>query len=55
MTEQRLLEQDLWNQLAIRVKFDRPVSLMDSMQSDEAANTGQTGFQPNDTQAGVGK
>jgi len=51
--EQTLLEQDLWNQLAIRVKFNRPPSLMGVVQEAEAKNTGQTGFQPNDTQVGV--
>lgn len=48
--EQTLLEQDLWNQLAIRVKFNRPPSLTSTMQSSEAANTGQTSIQPNETQ-----
>ena len=49
MTEQRLLEQDIWGQLALRVKFERPTSLKDNMQGDEAANTGQMGFQPKET------
>lgn len=44
--EQTLLEQDIWNQLAIRVKFNRPASLGGTMQEDEEKNTGQTGFQP---------
>ncbi len=48
------LEADMWNQLAIRIKFLKPASMMDNIQSDEAANTGQIGLQPNDTQAGVG-
>lgn len=51
MTEQRLLEQDLWNQLGIKIKFNRPVSLKDEVQSSEAANTGQIGFQANETKA----
>jgi len=46
MTEQRLLEQDIWAQLAIKIKFNRPTSLKDEMQSTEQANTGQTSFQP---------
>jgi len=49
--EQRLLEQDLWNQLGIRIKFERPVSLKEDVLTSEAANTGQVGFQPNETQA----
>lgn len=48
MREQRLLEDDLWNQLQIRVKFERPNSLVDNMQGNEAKNTSQTGFQPKD-------
>lgn len=46
MREQRELEGDLWNQLAVKVEFERPVSLKEQEQSDEAANTGQVGFQP---------
>lgn len=48
MTEQMELETDIWNQLGYRVRFNRPVSLSSSMQSDEAANTGQTAIQPSD-------
>ena len=51
MREQRELEADLWNQLAIKVKFERPVSLKDNVVTSEAANTGQTGFQPNEVNA----
>lgn len=36
------LEADLWNQLGIRVKFNKQPSLMGDMQRDEAKNTGQT-------------
>lgn len=52
MTEQRLLEQDLWNQLGLRVTFERPVSLKEPMQTSEAANTGQVGFQPTEIMPG---
>ena len=48
MTEQRLLEQDIWNQLGIRITFNRPASISSTMQMSEQANTGQTSFQPND-------
>lgn len=51
--EQTLFEQDLWNQLSIRVKFNRPPTLGGMMQEDEAANTGQTGIQPQDTEATI--
>ena len=46
ITEQRYAEGDIWNQLGIDLQFERPVSLKDNMQNDEAANTGQVGFQP---------
>lgn len=47
--EQTLLEQDLWSQMAIKLKFNRPPTLSGVMRQDEAKNTGQIGFQPNDT------
>jgi hypothetical protein len=52
-TEQKLLEQDLWNQLQIRLTFNRPISLKDKVVNDDAANTTQTGFQDNDTNSDV--
>jgi len=52
--EIRELKDDLWNQLAIKLDFILPPSLKAELQSSEAANTSQTGFQPNDTTAGVG-
>jgi hypothetical protein len=45
---QLLLEADIWNQLYLRLKFNRPASLQDNIQSNEAKNTSQTGFQPKD-------
>src|SRR3990167_11268347 len=48
MTEQRLMEQDIWNQLGIRLIFNRPASISSTMQMSEAANTGQTGLQQSD-------
>lgn len=53
MSEQRELEQDIWNQLGLKIEFERPVSLKEAVQESEAANTGQTGFQPNEMQTGV--
>jgi hypothetical protein len=47
--EQTLLESDLWNQLGIKIAFNRPPSLKDNVQSDEAKNTGQVGFQPKES------
>jgi len=54
-TEQRKFELDLLNQLGWKLTFNRPISLKDKVQEDEAANTSQQGFQNNDTQAGVGE
>lgn len=51
--EQVLLEQDIWNQLGIRLTFNRPPSLSGIVQETESKNTGQTGFQPNDTEVNV--
>lgn len=52
--EQTQLEEEIRDQLGIILTFDRPPSLMKNAQSDEAANTGQMGFQPNDVTAGSG-
>ncbi len=49
------LKADLWNQLAIRVDFSPPVSLKDQAKETEQKNSSQTGFQNNDTEAGVGQ
>lgn len=52
--EQTQLEADIWNQLGIRIKFNRPPSLSSDVQKDEAKD-GAVGFQPNDTTAGSGE
>ena len=36
------LEADLWNQLAIKIKIKKTPDIMQNVQADEAANTGQT-------------
>lgn len=46
MAEQRKLEQDIWQQLGLKIKFERPVSIKEGLQADEEKNTGQVGFQP---------
>ena len=48
--EQKQLEQDLWQQLGIRIEFNRPPSLRTEMQENEAKNTSQTSFQPKETE-----
>jgi len=51
--EQRELEMDLWNQMQLKIEFNKPVSFVDnSIQQQEASNQEQTGFQPNDTTIG---
>ena len=44
------LQNDLWNQVAIRVEFKEQASLTDSISDTENKNNAQTGFQPSDTQ-----
>ena len=47
--EQQDLEDDLWAQVQIQIKFNRPPSLGGMVAEEEAKNTGQTNIQPNDT------
>lgn len=51
--EQNVYEGEIWNQLAIRIKFNRPASIGGTVQEDEAKNTGQVGLQPNDVEATI--
>ena len=52
--EQVDLEGDLWNQQAIKIKFNRPPSLGGLQpQLDESKNTGQINIQPNDVEASM--
>jgi hypothetical protein len=44
--EQLELEMDLWNQVAIKIKFNRPPSLAPKTQENATKNTGQTSIQP---------
>jgi hypothetical protein len=55
MAEQRLLEQDIWSQLFIKIHFERPKSLMDNLASNEAKNTSQTSFQAKDFSIAEGR
>ena len=54
-TEARLMEQDIWNQLGIKITFNRSQSLKEDIQTSDAANTSQVGMQPNETQATVSR
>lgn len=53
--EQVELEADLWNQLAIRIKFKKPASLQNELLSDEKKDKEQGAFKPNDLIAGRGE
>lgn len=53
--EQTETEADLWNQLGIRVKFNRPDSLTGLVQKSEQKNTGQTGIQPSEVTGTAGR
>lgn len=50
LAEKRELEQDLWNQLGIRIQFARSPSLLGEAVGTEQKNAGQTGIQNNETQ-----
>ena len=49
--EQRELEADLWNQIAVRVTFNKPASIKNELLQSEDKNTGQVGIQPKETTA----
>lgn len=49
--EQTEIEMDLWNQLGLKIKFNRPPSLSGVESQNEQKNSGQLGFQPKDTTA----
>ena len=51
--EQREYSADLWNQLAIRVEFNKPASINPKVTDSEEKNTSQTSFQPKEGTAGV--
>ena len=52
--ESKELIDDIWNQLAIRITLNSPVSLKNTLADNEVKNTSQVGFQDHDTTAGVG-
>lgn len=55
VNEQKQLEADLWNQLAIKVKFNRPPSLSGELKQDEAKDGPLQASQTNDVVAGRGE
>jgi hypothetical protein len=45
------MEEDLWNQQAIKIKFEKQASLGGLVQQDQMKNSGMTAIQPNDVSA----
>ena len=53
--DQRFLEEQIWNQLYLKVKFVSPVTLLENLQTDERKDANQgLEIQPNDVTAGSG-
>ena len=53
--DQRFIEEQVWNQLFLRVKLNSPVTLLDNLQKDEAKDANQgLEFQKSDATAGSG-
>jgi len=48
--EQLQMENELWQQVAIKIKFNRPPSLAPKTQENAEKNTGQTEIQPNEAE-----
>jgi len=48
--EQLETEDELWQQVAIKIKFNRPPSLAPKTQENAEKNTGQTAIQPNEAE-----
>ena len=42
------MENELWQQVGIRLKFNRPPSLAPKTQENAEKNTGQTSIQPSE-------
>ena len=55
LREQTELEADLWKQCAIKIKFNKPASIKNELLQSEEKNTGQTGFQPSEATATLGR
>jgi len=48
--EHEEFESDFLNQIGLTIKFNKPASLQEPLASSEEKNTGQVGFQQNDTE-----
>jgi hypothetical protein len=51
--EQRFIEQQIFNQLNLRINFIPPATLSEQLQADESKDP--NAFQPSDLTAGVGR
>lgn len=49
------MEDDLWVQQAIKIKFEKQASLGGLVQADQAKNSGMTSIQPNDVTANMNR
>ena len=47
------MEEDLWSQQAIKIKFEKQAQLGGLMKETMAKNSGQTAIQPNDVTANM--
>ena len=53
--DQKFLEEQIWNQLYLRIKLNSPVTLLENLQNDERKDGNQgLEIQPNDVTAGSG-
>jgi hypothetical protein len=53
--DQRFLEEQVWNQLYLRIKLNSPVTLLENLQQDQSKDANQgLELQPNDVTAGSG-
>lgn len=53
--DQKFLEEQIWNQLFLRIKLVSPVTLLENLQQDQSKDANQgIEFQPNDVTAGSG-
>lgn len=50
--EQQILEAELWNQLGLKLTFNRPPSLSTMLQEEQTKNQVQTGFQESEFEVG---
>lgn len=53
--DQRFLEEQIWNQLFLKIKLNSPVTLLDNLQQDQSKDGNQgLEIQPQDVTPGAG-